>query len=86
LLRDLIQREQFQNNLETELRVWLIDQKPKNLSKAAKLADQFLAVRKAERLGIKSHEFKSKFSAESGRSNLNAGTQNPSSVSHAFKV
>jgi len=35
LLRDLIQREQFQSNLETELRVWLIDQKPKNLSEAA---------------------------------------------------
>ena len=82
----MIQREKFQSNLETELRVWLIDQKPKNLSEAAKLADQFVAVRKAERPDMKGHEFKPKFSAESGRSNLNAGTQNPSSVSHAFKV
>jgi len=86
LLRDLIQREQFQSNLETELRVWSIDQKFKNLSEAAKLADQFVAVRKAERPGMKGHEFKPKFSAESGRSNLNTGTQNPSSISRASNV
>jgi len=30
-----MQREQFQSNLDSELRVWLIDQKPKNLSEAA---------------------------------------------------
>ena len=30
LLRDLMQREQFQSNLDSELRIWLIDQKPKN--------------------------------------------------------
>jgi len=55
-----MQREQFQSNPESELRVWLIDQKPKNLSEAAKLADQFVAVRKAERSGMKGHEFKPK--------------------------
>ena len=60
-----MQREQFQSNLETELRVWLIDQKPKNLSEAAKLTDQFVAVHKAERPGMKGHEFKLKSSAES---------------------
>ena len=31
LLRDLMQREQFQSSLDSELRVWLIDQKPKDL-------------------------------------------------------
>jgi len=55
LLKDLMQREQFQSNLETELGVWLIDQKPKNLSEATKLADEFVAVRKAERPDIKGH-------------------------------
>jgi len=43
LLRDLLQ---FQSNLDPELRVWLIDQKPKNVSEAASLADQYVAVRK----------------------------------------
>jgi len=43
-----MQREQFQSNLDPELRVWLIDQKPKNLPEAARLADQYVAVRKAE--------------------------------------
>jgi len=49
LLQDLMQLEQFQSNLETELRIWLIDQKPKNLSEATRLADQYIAVRKADR-------------------------------------
>jgi len=49
LLRDLMQREQFQSNFVSELRVWLIDQKPKNLSEAARLADQYIAVRKTDR-------------------------------------
>ena len=56
------------------------------MSEAAKLADQFVAVRKAERPGMKGHEFKPKFSVESGRGNLNTRMQNPSSVSHASKV
>ena len=41
LLRDLMQREQFQSNLDSELRVW-IDQKPKNLSEA----DQYVRFRR----------------------------------------
>jgi len=53
LLRDLMQREQFQSNLDSELRVLLIDQKPKNLSKVARLADQYVAVRKADRAAYK---------------------------------
>jgi len=35
---------------------------------------------------MKGHEFKPKFSEQSGRGNLNARMQNPSSVSHASKV
>jgi len=86
LLRDLMQREQFQSNLESALRVCLIDQKPKNLSEASKFADQFVAVRKAERPGMKGHKFKPKSFAGFGRGNLNAGTQTTSSFSPAVKV
>jgi len=55
-----MQREQFQSNLDSELRVWLIDQKPKNLSEAARLADQYEAVRKADRPIYKGHGSPSK--------------------------
>jgi len=44
-----MQRKQFQCSLDPEMRVWLIDQKPKNLFEAARLADQYVAVRKADR-------------------------------------
>jgi len=60
LLRDMMQREQFQSNLDSELRIWLIDQKPKNLSEAARLADQYVAVRKADRPIYKGHGSPSK--------------------------
>ena len=82
LLRDLMQREQFQSNLDSELRVWLIDQKQKSLSQVARLADQYAAVRKADRPIHKGHEFSSKGHAtkpksfgESGRSNRSGGFQ-----------
>jgi len=55
-----MQREQFQSNLDSELRVWLIDQKLKNLSEAARLADQYVAVRTADRTIYKGHESSSK--------------------------
>ena len=48
-LRELILMEQFIETLDSELRVWLIDQEPKGLSDAAKLADQYVAVRRASR-------------------------------------
>ena len=48
-LRELIQSEKFLSDLDHELRVWLIDQKPKTLQDAAKLADQYAAVRKGFR-------------------------------------
>jgi len=48
-LRDLLQLEEFQSKLDSDLRIWLVDQKPRTLSEAAKLADQYVAVRKADR-------------------------------------
>jgi len=91
LLRNVMQREQFQSNLDSELRVWLIDQKPKNLSEAARLADQYVAVRKADRFVYKGHEstsegheIKPKSFCDSGRSNASAGFQK-TSCSHSTK-
>jgi len=63
LLRDLMQREQFRSNLDSELRVWLIDQMPKNLSEAVRLADQYVAVWKVDRPIYKGHESSSKVHA-----------------------
>jgi len=92
LLRDLMQREQFQSNLDSELRVWLIDQKPKNLSEAARLADQYVAVRKADRpvykgqeSSSKGHVTKPKSFGESERSNTSAGFQKTTSFGHNAK-
>ena len=75
-----MQREQFQSNLDAELRVWLIDQKPKNLSEAATLAD--LEVRKADRpiykghgSPSKGHVTKPKSFRASGHSNSSGGFQ-----------
>ena len=75
-----MQREQFQSNLDSELRVWLIDQKPKNLSEAARVADQYVAVRKADRPIYKGHSSPSKGHATKpksfeafGHSNASAG-------------
>jgi len=92
LLRDLIEREQFQSNLDSESRVWLIDQKPKNLPEAARLADQYVAVRKADRPIYKGHESSSKGHAikpksfgESGRSTTSGGFQKSTSFGHNAK-
>jgi len=48
LLRDLIVCKQFNSSVDSDLRLWLIDQRPKTLAEAARLADQFAVVRKAE--------------------------------------
>jgi len=78
LLRDLMQREQFQSNLDSESRVWLIDQKPKNLSDAARLADQYVAVRKADRPIYKGHGSPSKGHVTKRKSFGASGHSNPS--------
>jgi len=98
LLRDLVQREQFLSNLDSDLRIWLIDQKPKTLSEAARLADQYVAVRKAERPArghdgntkghdyyTKSHGFKPKSFGDLGRGNFNAGAQKNGSFDSFYR-
>ena len=82
LLRDLIQREQFNSSVDTDLRLWLIDQKPKTLADAARLADQFVAVRKAERPTFKGHDWKTKPIIESGRGKTGFG-QHSSALSNS---
>ena len=84
-----MQREQFQSNLDSELRVWLIDQKPKNLSEAAGLADQYVAVRKADRpiykghgSPSKGHVTKPKTFGASGHSNSSGGFQKSTSFGY----
>jgi len=77
-------------NLDSELRVWLIDQKRKNLIEAVRLADQYEAVRKADRPIYKGHESskghatKPKSFGESRRSNAPVGVQK-TSFSHYIK-
>jgi hypothetical protein len=44
-LREIVQLEQFRQGLDDELSNWLIDRNPASLADAAKLADQFVAVR-----------------------------------------
>ena len=90
-----MQREQFQSKLDSELRVWLIDQKPKNLSQAARLADQYVAVRKADRPMYKGHSSPSKGHATkpkpfgayaaSGHSSSSGGFQKSTSTGYNAK-
>jgi len=75
-----MQREQFQSNLETELCIWLIDQKPKNLSDGARLADQYIAVRKADRPELKGHDANPKGHAFKPRSFGESGSDRSSYI------
>ena len=59
-LRELFQLEQFNTGLDSDNRSWLLDQKPKTLSQAARLADQYVAVHKADRFSHKSFDSRSK--------------------------
>ena len=87
-----MQREQFQSNLDPELRVWLIDQKPKNLSEAARLADQYVAVRKVDCPVYKGHGSpsighvtKPKSFGASEHSSTSGGFQKTTSFGHNAK-
>jgi len=85
-----MQREQFQSNLDSGLRVWLIDQKPKNLSEAARLADRYVAVRKADRPIYKGHSSPSKghdtkpkpFGASGHSNSMSGGFQKSTSTGY----
>ena len=58
-LRELYLMEQFNTTLDSDLRMWLLDQKPTTLTAAAKFADQYVAVRKASHTD-KAHGWKPK--------------------------
>lgn len=45
-MRETIKLEQFRENLDSDLAVWLIEQKPTSLTEAARLSDQYIAIRK----------------------------------------
>jgi len=66
-LRELFMIEQFQTSIDTDLRMWLLDQRPKTLVETAKLADQYTAVHRASRVDRKPHDGKPKqFVSQSG--------------------
>jgi len=85
LLRDLVQREQFNSSVDSDLRLWLIDQKPKTLAEAAKLADQFVTVRKSERSTFKGHDWKQKSNFESSRGKMGTGQHAAASTNSITK-
>jgi len=47
-MREVLKLEQFMGRLHQDLHNWLIDRAPKTLTEAAKLADEYTAVRKAQ--------------------------------------
>ena len=47
VLKELILLERFFYTLSDELRVWLIDKKPKTIKEASKLADEFTVLNKS---------------------------------------
>ena len=47
LLRETFLKEQFMESVPTDLKLWLTDRDPKSLEEMAKLADQFVTLRKA---------------------------------------
>jgi len=49
-LRQTMLMEQFLLTVSTELRIWLFDQKPKTVDEMARLADQYVALRKQSSL------------------------------------
>ena len=49
-LRQIMLMEQFLLTVSTELKIWLVDQKPKTVDEMARLADQYVALRKQSSL------------------------------------
>jgi len=45
-LRQTLLMEQFLQTVSVDLKIWLVDQKPKTVDEMAKLADQYVALRK----------------------------------------
>ena len=53
-LRQTLLMEQFLETVSVDLKIWLVDQKPKNVDEMARLADQYVALRKQSNQGQKS--------------------------------
>jgi len=62
-MHDVLKLEQFMSRLPQDLHNWLIDRAPKTLSDAARLADEYTAVRKAQNEDNKWSSFPGKQSA-----------------------
>ena len=77
-LREVLQMEQFNSVLENDVRLWLLDQKPKSLAEAAKLADQYVAVHKPGRTTQKTFDGKSKTSFNGHENKSYAQKSSPS--------
>lgn len=73
-MREIIKLEQFRENLDADLTVWLIEQKPRTLSDAARLSDQYVAIRKTKK---QDHSFVKPYTQ---RSQNNSGFVQHSSV------
>jgi hypothetical protein len=56
-LREVVKLEQFCDRLPPDLRIWLTDKSPKTLVEAAKLADEYTALRKATQYSMPSMPF-----------------------------
>jgi hypothetical protein len=52
-MREVLKLEQFCERLTPELHTWLIDRAPKTLAEAAKFADEYTAIRKAQNRAVK---------------------------------
>ena len=53
-MREVIKLEQFRERLSPDLHSWLLDREPKTLAEAAKFADEYTAIRKAQSKSQKS--------------------------------
>jgi len=61
-MRELIKLEQFYERIHPDLHSWLLDKNPKTLTDAAKLADEYNAIRKTHILTTQKTQFQSHIS------------------------
>jgi len=73
--------EQFLETVTTELRIWLVDQKPKTIDEMGKLADQYVALRKQinqpQSSSVSSSETHQDVSHNRGAENTSSTSQRP---------
>lgn len=73
-LREVLLIEQFRECLDQELTIWLIDQKPNTLTAAAKLVDQYSAIRKVSKINTP-YVYNRSTKSSNGASNQNDAVQ-----------